>query len=196
MDHESTSLRTRTTELLAAAGDAPPPPLDQLMPIVLPQLQAIAHRQLARDRGNVTLQTTALVHEAYLKLVDDDRVTSRCRAYFFAAAARAMRQVLLDAARRRRAAKRGAGAPVVTLGGEEGGTVDTFADDLLDLETALQELGRRNPRQMQVVECRYFGDMSVTETAAALDVSERTVKADWAFARAWLYDALKETPRG
>jgi RNA polymerase sigma factor (TIGR02999 family) len=191
---ESTALRTRTTDLLALATDAPLPPLDQLVPLVFRQLQALAHRQLARDPNNVTLQTTALVHEAYLKLVDDDRVTSRGRAYFFAAAARAMRQVLLDAARRRRSAKRGGGAPLSTLGGEQGGTVDAFADELLDLEDALEALGRRNPRQMRVVECRYFGDMSVPETAAALDVSERTVKADWAFARAWLYDALREAP--
>ena len=191
---ESAALRNQTTTLLAVPPEAPLPPLDQLVPLVMTQLQAMAHRELARDHGNATLQTTALVHEAYLKLVDDARVTSRGRAYFFAAAARAMRQVLLDAARRRRAAKRGAGAPVITLGGEEGGTVNAFADDLLDLDQALEQLGQRNPRQMRVVECRYFGDMSVEETAAALDVSERTVKADWAFARAWLYDALKETP--
>lgn len=191
---ESAALRTRTTDLLTVSADEPLPPLDELIPLVFSQLQALAHRQLARDPNNVTLQTTALVHEAYLKLVDDARVTSRGRAYFFGAAARAMRQVLLDAARRRRAAKRGAGAPLTTLGGEQGGTVDAFADELLDLDGALDALGRRSPRQMRVVECRYFGDMSVPETAAALDVSERTVKADWAFARAWLYDALREAP--
>lgn len=185
--------RNQTTTLLAVPPEGPLPPLDQLVPLVLDQLQALAHRQLLRDPNNATLQTTALVHEAYLRLVDDARVTSRGRAYFFAAAARAMRQVLLDAARRRRAAKRGAGAPVITLGGEDGGTVDAFADELLDLDQALEELGRRNPRQMHVVECRYFGDMSVKEIAAALDVSERTVKGDWAFARAWLFDALRAT---
>ncbi len=189
---QSAALRMRTTDLLALATDEPLPPLDQLVPLVFDQLQALAHRQLARDPNNVTLQTTALVHEAYLKLVDDQRVTSRGRAYFFAAAARAMRQVLLDAARRRRSAKRGGGLPLTTLGDEQGGGVDAFASEILDLEEALEELGRRNVRQMQVVECRYFGGMSVEETAAALGVSERTVKADWAFARAWLYDALRE----
>ncbi len=193
---ESAALRDHATTLLAVPPEAPLPPLDELVPLVLGQLQAMAHRQLLRDPNNATLQTTALVNEAYLKLVDDDRVTSRGRAYFFAAAARAMRQVLLDAARRRRAVKRGAGAPVITLGGEQGGTVDAFADELLDLDQALSELGRHSPRQMRVVECRYFGDMSVEETAAALAVSERTVKADWAFARAWLFDALRESPHG
>lgn len=189
---ESAALRSRTTDLLDLATDEPLPSLDELVPLVFGQLQALAHRQLARDPNNVTLQTTALVHEAYLKLVDDHRVTSRGRAYFFAAAARAMRQVLLDAARRRRSVKRGGGLPLTTLGDEQGGGVDAFASEILDLEEALEALGRRSVRQMQVVECRYFGGMTVEETAAALGVSERTVKGDWAFARAWLYNALRE----
>ncbi|HEU4800406.1 MAG TPA: ECF-type sigma factor [Gemmatimonadales bacterium] len=192
---ESAALRMRTTDLLDLATDEPLPSLDELVPLVFSQLQALAHRQLARDPNNVTLQTTALVHEAYLKLVDDHRVTSRGRAYFFAAAARAMREVLLDAARRRRSVKRGGGLPLTTLGDDQGGAIDAFASELLDLEEALEALGARNLRQMQVVECRYFGGMSVPETAAALGVSERTVKADWAFARAWLYDALRESGR-
>lgn len=149
----------------------------------------MAHWQLVREQRNVTLQTTALVHEAYLKLVDDSRVTRQGRAYFFAAAARAMRQVLVDAARRRGAAKRGGGVPLMTVdsGGER---VDAYASELLDLDRALEDLGRRNPRHMQVVECRFFGGMNVEETAVALGVSVRTIKADWALARAWLYRFL------
>jgi RNA polymerase sigma factor (TIGR02999 family) len=149
----------------------------------------MAHWQLGREHRNVTLQTTALVHEAYLKMVDDSRVTRQGRAYFFAAAARAMRQVLVDAARRRIAAKRGGGEPLVSVS-PEGERVDAYASDLLDLDRALEELSTHNPRQMQVVECRFFGGMSVEETALALDVSARTIKADWALARAWLHQVL------
>lgn len=192
---DGNELRSRTTELLEHRGAEQLPPLDELVPLVFAELQAIAHRQLARDPNNVTLQTTALVHEAYLKLVDDTRVTSRGRAYFFAAAARAMRQVLVDASRRRQAAKRGGGVPLTTLADQHSGQVDAYATDLLDLDQALEELGRRNPRQMRVVECRFFGGMSVTETATAIGVSERTVKADWSFARAWLYAVLEESRR-
>jgi len=154
----------------------------------------MAHWQLVREHRNVTLQTTALVHEAYLKLVDDSRVTRQGRAYFFAAAARAMRQVLVDAARRRGAAKRGGGVPLMTVDWE-GERVDAYASELLDLNRALEDLGRRNPRHMQVVECRFFGGMSVEETAVALDVSARTIKADWALARAWLYRVLDRRDR-
>jgi RNA polymerase sigma-70 factor, ECF subfamily len=165
------------------------------VPLVFDELHEMAHWQLAREHRNVTLQTTALVHEAYLRLVDDAHVTGRGRAYFFAAAARAMRQVLVDAARRRKAAKRGGGAPLTTLA-DEGERVDAYADELLDLDRALEDLGRRNPRHMQVVECRFFGGMSVEETAAALDVSPRTIKADWALARAWLYRVLRKGEEG
>lgn len=186
--------RLRTTALVQAAESDDPPTLEELLPLVLDELKEMAHRQLLREHENVTLQTTALVHEAYLRLVDDARVTHRGRAYFFAAAARAMRQVLIDAARRRRAAKRGGGAPLSTLG-DASERVDTYASELLDLDRALEDLGARNPRHMRVVECRFFGGMSVEETAAALDVSERTVKADWALARAWLYRVLSKDQR-
>jgi RNA polymerase sigma factor (TIGR02999 family) len=192
---ESADLRARATELVASATSEQLPPLGELVPLVFAELQAMAHRQLARDGNNVTLQTTALVHEAYLKLVDDSRVTSRGRAYFFAAAARAMRQVLVDASRKRRAAKRGSGVPLTTLADQHSGEIEAYASELLNLDEALEELGRRSPRQMQVVECRFFGGMSVEETAAALEISPRTVKSDWAFARAWLYDVLRESGR-
>lgn len=188
---DRSAVRSRTATLLERAEGDDLPALDELVPLVFDELHEIARRQLARERANVTLQTTALVHEAYLKLVGDTRVTRRGRAYFFAAAARAMRQVLVDAARRRAAGKRGSGFPLSSLSDCESEAIETFGSELLDLEGALEELGRLNPRHMRVVECRFFGGMSVEQTAAALDVSERTVKGDWALARAWLHGALQ-----
>ena len=193
------ALRTHTTALLERLDSGEPPTLDQVVPLIFDELRDLAHGLLAGEHPNVTLQTTALVHEAYLRLVDDDRVTGRGRAYFFAAAARAMRQILIDAARRRGALKRGGDAPVAALDDDapfaslddDGARVDAYASELLDLNRALDELELRNPRQMQVVECRFFGGLSVEETAAALGVSPRTVKGDWALARAWLYRVLR-----
>lgn len=183
------SLPSRATALLQMADSVELPPLPELISLVYDELHEMAHWQLLREHRNVTLQTTALVHEAYLKLVDDSRVTRRGRAYFFAAAARAMRQVLVDAARRRQAGKRGGGAPLVSIDWE-GERIDAYASELLDLDRALEDLGHRNPRHMQVVECRFFGGMGVEETADALGVSPRTIKADWALARAWLHQVL------
>lgn len=183
------SPRSRTTTLLKTAEFGDSTTLDGLVSLVYDELHQMAHWQLAREHRNVTLQTTALVHEAYLQLVDDSRVTRRGRAYFFAATARAMRQVLVDAARRRGAAKRGGGAPLMSVEWESE-RVDAYATEIIDLDRALEDLGRRNPRHAQVVECRFFGGMSVEETAVALDVSARTIKADWALARAWLYRVL------
>ena len=170
------------------SGDLPP--LPELMALVYDELHEMAHWQLAREYRNATLQTTALVHEAYLRLVDNSKVTHQGRAYFFASAARAMRQVLVDAARRRSAAKRGGGAPLASIGWESD-RVEAYASELLDLDRALEDLGRRNPRHMQVVECRFFGGMNVEDTAVALGVSARTIKADWALARAWLHQVLE-----
>ncbi len=183
------SPRSHATALLVTADSGDGDALDRLVPLLYDELRAMAHRQLGRERRDHTLQTTALVHEAYLKMVDDTKVTRRGRAYFFAAAARAMRQVLIDYARRRKAEKRGGGARALSLD-EEQIAVDEFAAELLDLDRALEQLAALNPRHARVVECRFFAGMSVEETAEALDVSPRTVKYDWALARAWLYDAL------
>ena len=164
--------------------------LDELVPAIFEELRGMARRQLSRQHERYTLQTTELVHEAYLRLAGDARVTQRGRAYFYAAAARAMRQVLVDAARKRNALKRGAGVAALSLD-EQTGTVDAYAHQLLDLDVAIQELERRNARSARVVECRFFGGMSVEDTAEALGISPRTVKSDWALARAWLYDTLR-----
>ena len=181
--------RARTTALLETMGESDPDALDRLLPLVYDEIHAMAHRQLAGERSGHTLSTTALVHEAYFRLVDDTRVTRKGRAYFFAAAARAMRQVLVDHARRRRRAKRGGGAERISLEAAEI-AVARFADELIDLNRALNELERLNARHARVVECRFFAGLDVAETAEMLGVSPRTVKYDWALARAWLYDRL------
>lgn len=184
------SARDRTTVLLDPERDGDSGRLDELLPLVYGELRELARRQLAAEQEGHTLSTTALVHEAYVRLVDDTRVTRRGRAYFFGAAARAMRQVLVDHARRRKAGKRGRGTRPITLDRAEI-AVDEFADELLELDEALQELSRLNPRHARVVECRFFGGLSVEETAETLEVSIRTVKYDWALARAWLHDTLR-----
>ncbi len=186
------SLRVETTALLETWEHTGEDAWQRLLPIVYDELRGIARRQLRRERGDLTLETTALVHEAYLRLVDDARVTSKGRSYFFAAAARAMRQVLVDHARRRNAQKRGTGLAPLTLSQAVDVAADTdrFATDMLELDRALEELSALNPRQARVVECRFFAGMSVESTAEALVVSERTVKNDWALARAWLHRRL------
>lgn len=168
------------------------PSVDEILPVVYRGLRELAHRQLRREHGVLTLQTTALVHEAYLRLSDAPRVAAKGRAYFFAAASRAMRQILVDYARRRNAQKRGGGVRPTALDGKQI-AADALAADILGLDEALERLGAFAPRQAQVVECRFFGGLNVEETASALDVSPRTVKHDWALARAWLYDILHET---
>lgn len=187
MTDDHAPLREATTRLLESADG--PPSLEDVLPSVYDELRRMAHAQLARERGGHTLQTTALVHEAYLKLVDGNRVSSRGRAFFFAAAARAMRQVLVDHARRFGSLKRGGGRIAETLD-ENVGVVDAFAAELLDLHEALDRLADTAPRAARVVECRYFGGLTVPETAEALEVSPRTVKSEWALARAWLFREL------
>ncbi|HRP07398.1 MAG TPA: ECF-type sigma factor [Gemmatimonadales bacterium] len=170
-----------------------PEALDALVTTLHDELRALARRQLRREGGRFTLQTTDLVHEAYLRLARDPRVAERGPAYFHAAAARAMRQVLIDAARRRKALKRGSGTAALSLD-ENSGRIEAYGDELLALEEAMLALEQRNPRLARTVECRYFGGMTVEETAAALGVSARTVKSDWALARAILHEALRGDP--
>ncbi len=136
-----------------------------------------------------SLQTTALVHEVYLKLARDARVTQRGRPYFFAAVSNAMRQVLVERARRRLALKRGEEPELVTLD-DDHEDADVYAAELVDLEEALNRLAARSPRHAQVVELRYFAGLSVEQIANLLAVSPRTVKSDWAMARAWLFREL------
>jgi RNA polymerase sigma factor (TIGR02999 family) len=174
------------TRLLEAAVGGDQDALDRLVPLVYDDLRRLAHRQLGREGRGHTLQTTGLVHEAYLKLAGGAGVGAANRAHFLAIAARAMRQVLVDYARRRKAEKRGGGVVCVTLNdGDQG--MDVTSDDLLALDDVLEQL---EPRQRQVVELRFFGGLEEKDIAEALGVSERTVRRDWVKARAWLYRAL------
>jgi len=186
--NDEPSLRSRTTDLIATAESGDTTALNHLFPLVYDELRTLAHRRLAHERHD-SLQTTALVHETYLRLVDDTRVTQRGRAYFFGAVSRAMRQILVDRARRRIAIKRGEGAELLSLGDDQA-AVDAYAAGLVDLDEALNRLAEHSPRHARVVELRYFAGLSVEQTAEVLAVSPRTVKSDWAMARAWLLREL------
>jgi RNA polymerase sigma factor (TIGR02999 family) len=182
--------RGAITAVLSAAGREGREVFDELVPLVYDELRQMAHRQLAGERRRRTLDTTGLVHEAYVKLVDQAQVPVKSRAYFFAAAARAMRQVLVDAARRRRRLQRGAGEEVLDLDDFQV-AVEDFAAELGDVDEALDRLATLFPRQARVVECRFFGGLSVEETAETLGLAPRTVKRDWSLAKAWLYRELR-----
>lgn len=167
---------------------------DQLLAAVYHELRAIASGRLRRERADHTLSTTALVHEAYLRLVDVTQVTWTDRSHFYAVAARAMRRILVDWARAKARDKRGGGVAVASVDAlAEAGVqlpAEARAGTLLALDEALERLAARDARKASVVECRYFAGLSIEETAAALDVSASTVKSDWAFARAWLHREL------
>lgn len=177
------------TELLLAYKDGDRAAFDRLVPLVYNDLRRIARRQLGRGNPDGVLDTTALVHESYLKLVDGSRVDWQDRCHFLGVAARAMRQVVVTYARRRGAAKRGGGAVQTTL--DEGiASIDGQAEWLVALDAALARLGEKSPRLAQVVECRFFAGLSEEETAAAMGVSLRTAQRDWMKARAWLQEEL------
>jgi RNA polymerase sigma factor (TIGR02999 family) len=179
------------TGLLAAwrGGDAEA--FDRLFPLVYDELRRIAHRQLGSERPDHTLQTTALVHEAYLKLVDQTRAQLTDRAHFFAVAARAMRRILVDYARRHRALKRGGAAGSVSLSGAAL-IADERSDTLVALDEALTRLAELDARLSQVVECRFFGGLTEEETAEALAVTARTIRRDWVKAKGWLHRELRQ----
>ena len=164
--------------------------LDQLMPAVYAELHRVAVSYLRREQAGHTLQPTALVHEAYLRLVDESRVDWHSRAHFFGAAARLMRQILVDHARRRNAAKRGGGDFRVTLG-EANANYAPPDVDLLALDHALAELAALDAQQGRVVEMRFFGGLSIEETADVLAISPATVKRDWTTAKAFLRRKLR-----
>jgi RNA polymerase sigma factor (TIGR02999 family) len=177
------------TSLLVAWSEGDDSALAQLVPRVYDELRRIAHHHLRAERPGRTLQTTALVHEAYLRLVDTRRVRWESRAHFLGVAAQAMRRILVDAARARGARKRGGGAAVVPL--DEAATVGPQREaSLVALDDALTALAEVDSRKSRVVELRYFGGLSVEETAAVLQVSPETVHRDWRVAKAWLLREL------
>ena len=179
------SLPPDVTALLLAWGRGESAALDALLPLVHGELRQLARRHMRRERKNHTLQATALVNEAYLRLIDVKQVKWQNRAHFFAMAARMMRRILVDAARTKGSRKRGGGAQRVTL--DDALIVSQEpAPDLVALDDALTALERFDARKTQVVELRFFAGLSVEETAAALGVSGDTVMRDWRLAKAWL----------
>jgi RNA polymerase sigma factor (TIGR02999 family) len=183
------------TRLLAEFERGDPTAFEALFPIVYDELRSVARRQRGRWNGDTTLDTTALVHEVYLKLTGMENVGVRSRVHFLRIASRAMRQILCNYARDRRATKRGGVSPHVPLEiAGESAVEAAFANDrsgqLADLDDALLRLETIDKRMSDVVECRFFGGLSIDDTAAALDVSPATVKRDWSLARAWLFREL------
>jgi RNA polymerase sigma factor (TIGR02999 family) len=174
------------TRLLSDAGDCPRDALDQQVPLLYDQLKRIAELQLRTERAGHTLNPTALVHEAYLKLADQTQAEMQNHGQILALTARMMRRVLVDHARRRMAGKRGRGWSRTTLSGQVSPT-ETYSEELLALDEAL---GQLQPRQRQVVELRFFTGLTEAEIGEVLDVSERTVRREWVKARAWLYSEL------
>jgi RNA polymerase sigma-70 factor, ECF subfamily len=179
--------QAETTRLLRDWAEGDRAALDILAPRVYKELRRIAGNLMRVEQGGRTLTATALIHEAYLRLVDVSRIEVEHRAHFLALASKVMRQILLDKARRRRAAKRGDGGIHVDLdAAAEVVASETKDRALIALDDALEELARVDERRARVVEMRYFGGLSVEETAAALHVSAETVMRDWKIARAWL----------
>lgn len=173
------------TQLLLAWSEGDKQALDRLVPLVYDELRRLAQNYMRKERAGQTLQTTALIHEAYLRLIDADRVQWRNRTHFFGIAARLMRQILVARARERGCQKRGGGAERVSL--DEAMVIDERLDeDLVALDEALGELSQFDARMAQIVEMRFFGGLTEEEIAAALDVSTKTVRRDWRLARSWL----------
>ena len=183
--------------MLRAWGDGDESVLDQLLPLVYDELRRQAHRYLRRERANHTLQTTALINEAYLKLVDQYAVEWQNRAHFFGIAAQAMRRILVDHFRTKNREKRGGSAEdlpldeamLITVSGQ---TVSGQSIDLLALDQALTRLAAIDEQQARVVELKYFSDLSIEETAEVLGISPATVKRDWQMAKAWLRHELSQ----
>jgi RNA polymerase sigma-70 factor (ECF subfamily) len=180
----------RPTELLLAWSRGEVAARDALVPLVQDELRHLARHYMARERAHHTLQPTALVNEAYLRLVQIHRVQWKDRSHFFALAARVMRRILVDSARAHRTDKRGRAIAPVPLEEAESAAA-TVTTDLEELDRALEAFGVEYPRQCEVVELRYFGGLNLDETADALGISRDTVKRDWRFARLWLLRAMR-----
>lgn len=191
-DQESKLAKENITDLLLDWGSGQKAALDKLMPLVYEELRRLAHRQMRRERIDNTLQTTALVNEAYIRLIDYKRIRPQNRSHFFAIAAQAMRRILIERARSRKSAKRGSDAPKLSL--EEAANLAESRDwEILALDEALSNLAAIDPRKSQIVELRYFGGLTIDETAEALGVSTPTVERDWHIAKLWLHREISRT---
>ncbi len=185
----SSASQQEVTQLLGEWRQGDERALEKLIPLVQPELHRLAHQYMSRERAGHTLQTTALLDEAYLLLVDNKRPSWQNRTHFVAAAAQLMRRIMVDHARERHALKRGGGALKVTLD-EAAFVTETRSEELLALDEALEKLAAQDPRKSQIVELRYFGGLTAEETAEFLKLSLRTVEREWTMAKAWLYRAL------
>jgi RNA polymerase sigma factor (TIGR02999 family) len=184
-------LRDDVTQLLAAWGTGDKSALDKLLPLVHAELRRIARRQMSQERYNHTLQATALVNEAYLRLAGQDRFEWHNRTHFFAVCAQVMRHVLIDHARAHARDKRGGGAVQVSLA-EAAAFAGQPAEHFLALDEALRFLENVDPQKSRIVELRYFGGLSIEETAEVMDISPRTVRREWQRSKAWLYRLITE----
>jgi len=185
------------TVILNRAGQGDPKAAEQLLPLVYKELRRLASSKMARESGGHTLQATALVHEAWLRLGGDDQPTWQNRAHFFSAAAEAMRRILIDSARRRRARRHGGGLQRVeiTKSALELEAPERADDELLAVHESLENLAARSPRKAELVKLRYFGGLTLDQAADALGISLPTAKRDWAFARAWLFEEINRVRR-
>jgi RNA polymerase sigma factor (TIGR02999 family) len=196
-DSTDTNRSAAVTRVLTQWSRGDTTALDRLVPLIYPELRRIAGRQLRRERSDHTLQPTALVHEVFLHLVDQRRATWDSRAHFFAVAAQLMRRILVDHARSRDTLKRGGAVTKLTLGTDAADVpVNPVAAEVLAVDEALARLAARDPDQARIVELRFFGGLSVEETAHVMDRSARTIKREWRMAKAWLFRELKSGERG
>jgi RNA polymerase sigma factor (TIGR02999 family) len=180
------------TQLLVQWKDGDRESLDRLIPLVYQELRTIAQRFLRNEKAGHTLQSTALVHEAYLRLVDQSRTNWQNRAHFFGVAATIIRNILVDHARARQASKRGGPMPALSL--DEAIALSPKRDrELIAVDDALMNLSRLDPQQSRIVELRFFGGLTIEETAEVLDISVSTVKRDWILAKTWIGRALSNT---
>jgi RNA polymerase sigma factor (TIGR02999 family) len=185
------STRQEVTQLLGDWRGGDERALEKLFPLVQPELHRLAHHYMSRERAGHTLQTTAILNEAYLRLVENTQPPWQNRTHFVAAAAQLMRRIMVDHARKRHSLKRGGDALRITLD-EAAWVTETRSEELLALDEALEKLAAQDPRKSQIVELRYFGGLMVEETAEFLKLSPRTVEREWTMAKAWLYRALTE----
>jgi RNA polymerase sigma factor (TIGR02999 family) len=190
----SSPSQQEVTQLLGEWSGGDEGALGKLIPLVQPELHRLAHHYMSRERAGHTLQTTALLDEAYLRLVDNTKRNWQNRTHFVAAAAQLMRRIMVDHARERYSLKRGAGALKVTLD-EAALVTETRSEELLALDEALERLAAQDPRKSQIVELRYFGGLTVEEASEFLKLSQRTVEREWNMAKAWLYRALSGEER-
>jgi RNA polymerase sigma-70 factor, ECF subfamily len=185
------STRQEVTQLLGEWSGGDERALEKLFPLVQPELHRLAHHYMSRERPGHTLQTTAILNEAYLRLVDNTKPVWQGRTHFIAAAAQLMRRIMVDHARERQSLKRGGGALKITFD-EAALITETRSQELLDVDEALERLALQDARKSQIVELRYFGGLTVEETAEFLKLSPRTVEREWTMAKAWLYRELSE----